>query len=114
MQKNRRAFFVRSTTRIDRPELRGPTFYPVVPGTRCQNLDRFSTAKAARERMAALLAGIDDSAGEYISSVDAYSVEVRVSLNEYGREVVTEIGRRHYLCSMQIRERADSAEHVTA
>jgi len=114
MSKNRRAFFVRSTTRIDRPELRGPTFYPVVPGTRCQNLDRFSTAKAARERMVALLAGIDDSAGEYISSVDAYSVEIRTTINEHGREVVTEIGRRHYLCPMQLRARADGTEQVTA
>jgi hypothetical protein len=77
-------FYVRFTTTVDRPELRGPSFLTVAPGTKVPNEMYFPTQAGAVMMFESLMAGEYDFPGEYVSSA---SVEQRNSYGENRRSV---------------------------
>jgi hypothetical protein len=116
-QSESRVYFVRYTTRVDHPEHRGPTYPQVAVDTRVQNLEKFTTAKTAKIRIANLLAGSDDFSSEFTSSIDAYSVIMTLEFDHaYRRANHAEVGQRSKFGKSYMRIRAagsDKAELAT-
>lgn len=60
---------VRYTITIDAPELRGPTYPTVAPGTKSSWVERFTSCGRAVHRFDYLRAGNDDFSSEYVTRV---------------------------------------------
>ena len=62
-------YAVEYTIEVDRPDLRGPTFPHVAPGTRVANRVLFGSFGPASREMDRLLSGEDDFSSEYVAKV---------------------------------------------
>lgn len=67
------SYIVSFTTTVDRPELRGATYPVVSTGTKIPTRIWCPTCTIALNLVKGLLAGEDDFASEYVSSVQAWA-----------------------------------------